>query len=66
MADCSGRGIGEDGDTERPPLVFAMAEMERDGYSRVLKAWKWCTGWSLQLLAFKGLYRDGVWGGFDV
>ena len=66
MADCSGRGIGEDGDAKRPPLVFAMAEMERDGYSRVLKAWKWCTGWSLQLLAFKGLYRDGVWGGFDV
>ena len=66
MADCSGRGIGEDGDAERPPLVFAMAEMERDGYSRVPKARRWCVGWSLQLLAFKGLYRGGVWGGFDV
>ena len=33
MADCSGRGIGEDGDAERPPLVFAMVEMERDGCS---------------------------------
>ena len=29
MADCSGQGIGEDGDAKRPPLVFAMAEMER-------------------------------------
>ena len=66
MADCSGQGIGEDGDAKRPPLVFAMAEMERDGCSRVLEARKWCAGWSLQLLAFKGLYRDGVWGGFDV
>ena len=27
MADCAGKGIGEDGDAERPPLVFAMAEM---------------------------------------
>ena len=24
---CAGRGIGEDGDAERPPLVFAMVEM---------------------------------------
>ena len=27
MADCAGRGIGEGGDAERPPLVFAMAEI---------------------------------------
>ena len=27
MADYAGRGIGEDGDAKRPPLVFSMAKM---------------------------------------
>ena len=27
MADYDGRGIDEGGDAERPPLVFAMAEI---------------------------------------
>ena len=34
MADYAGRGIGEDGDAERPPLVFAMAEMLGSGLIR--------------------------------
>ena len=34
MADCAGHGIGADGDVERPPLVFAMAEMLGSGLIR--------------------------------
>ena len=34
MADYAGRGIGEGGDAERPPLVFAMAEMLGNGLIR--------------------------------
>ena len=34
MADCAGRGIGKDGDGERPPLVFVVAEMLGSGLIR--------------------------------
>ena len=34
MTDCASRGINEDGDAERPPLVFAMAEMLGSGLIR--------------------------------
>ena len=60
MADCVGRGIGEDGDAERPPLVFAMAEMLRKKTDQILERWKWHAGLvSLWLLYFKGLNRNG-------
>ena len=38
MVDCCGRGVGDDGEAERPPLVFAMAEMERDGCSGISRS----------------------------
>ena len=44
MVDCCGRGIGEDGEAERPPLVFSMAEMERGGCLGVPEALSWCAG----------------------
>nr|CAN72028.1 hypothetical protein VITISV_020327 [Vitis vinifera] len=36
-ADYASRGIGEDGDAEMPPLVFAMAEMLGSGLIRFRK-----------------------------
>ena len=66
MVGCCGRGVGDDGEAERPPLVFAMAEMKGGGCSGFQRLLSWCAGESFEFLGFKGLYRDGVWGGFDV
>ena len=60
MAARCGRGVGEDGEPERPPLVFAMAEMEvddRSGFQRFLRL---RAGETVELLDLKGLYRTEV------
>ena len=44
MAARCGRGVGEDGEAERPPLVFAMAEMKGGGCSRLQRLLSWCAG----------------------
>ena len=44
MVDCCGRGISEDGEAEKPLLVFAMDEMERGGCSGVPEALNCCAG----------------------
>ena len=60
MGERVGQGITEDGDAERPPLVFAMAEMLRKKTDKILERWRWRAGLaSLWLLYFKGLNRNG-------
>ena len=44
MAARCGRGVGEDGEAEWPPLVFAMAEMEVDDCSGFQRFHSWCAG----------------------
>ena len=50
MAARCGRGVGEDGEAERPPLVFAMAEMKGDGCSGFQRFFSWCAGESFEFL----------------
>ena len=54
------RGVGEDGEAERPPLVFAMAEMEISDCSGFQRFFSWCLGESFELLDFRGLNRNEV------
>ena len=60
MAACCGRGVGEDGEAEMPPLVFAMAEMEVSDCSGFQRFFSWCLGESFELLDFRGLNRNEV------
>ena len=60
MATRCDRGVGEDGEPERPPLVFAMAEMEVGDCSGFQRLLSWFVGESFELLDFKGLYRNEV------
>ena len=64
MAVRCGRGVGEDGEAEWPPLVFAMAEMKGGGCSGFQRCLSLCAGETVKFLGFKGLYMNGVWGVF--
>ena len=64
MAARCGRGVGEDGEAERPPMVFAMAEMKGGGCSGFQRCLSLCAGETVKFLGFKGLYMNGVWGSF--
>ena len=52
MAARCGRGVGEDGEPERPPLVFAMAEMEVDDRSGFQRCLSLCAGETVEFLGF--------------
>ena len=52
MVDCCGRGVGDDGEAERPPLVFAMAEMKRGGCSGFQRRLNLCVGETVEFLGF--------------
>ena len=60
MAARCGRGVGEDGEPERPPLVFAMAEMDVDDPSGFQRFLRLRAGETVELLYFRGLYRNEV------
>ena len=50
MVACCGRGVGDDGEAERPPLVFAMAEMKGGGCSGFQRLLSCCAGESFEFL----------------
>ena len=60
MAARCGRGVGEDGEAERPPLVFTMAEMTECGCSKFQRLFSLQVGESFELLDFRGLNRNEV------
>ena len=52
MAARCGRGVGEDGEAEWPPLVFAMAEMKGGGCSGFQRRLNLCAGETVEFLGF--------------